>query len=78
MKLSSEQAYAAMFAFLAHWYEMTQSDDIGGLLGSMSLLVDGNTADPAIKGDWEDAVRKALDGSVDLLLRLGEPDSQSE
>ncbi|MGK7913228.1 MAG: hypothetical protein AB4050_17375 [Synechococcus sp.] len=37
----------------------------------MSLLVDGNTADPAIQGDWEDTVRKALDGSSRFAAGMG-------
>ncbi len=69
--LSSKDAYAAMFAFLDCVYERTKSDDVGVLLGGMSLLPDGGTADPAAWADWEDAVRKVQRGEVriDLLLR---------
>ena len=73
MSISEKQAYAAMYAFLSHWYEMTQSDDIGSLLGSMSLLPDGSTADPAIESDWQEALSKAKSGKVDPALRFVGP-----
>jgi len=59
-----------MYAFLTHWYQMTQSADIAGLLGSMSLLPDGGTADPAIESDWQEALEKAKRGEVDPNLKL--------
>jgi hypothetical protein len=65
-----------MFAFLDEYYEMTKSDDIGALLGSMSLLGDGNPAGPAIPEDaipedWNDAVQKVIEHKVnaDLVLK---------
>jgi hypothetical protein len=73
MNLSDDQAYAAMYAFLAHHYDITKSDDLGGLLGSMSLLPDGSPADPAIKADWAAAVDKAAKGKVNLKLQLVGP-----
>lgn len=69
-KLSQQEAYAAMFAFLEHHYRLTQSADLGALLGSMSLLPDGGTADPAIREYWLQAVRKAASGNVKLNLEL--------
>jgi hypothetical protein len=69
-QLSEKQAYAAMFAFLEHRYDMTKSDDLGALLGSMSLLPDGKTVDPAIWEDWLDAMHKAQAGSVAVNLEL--------
>ena len=68
--LTNKEAYLAMYSFLEHWYEMTKSDDIGSLLGSMSLLEDGNTADPAIESDWLKAVEKTLKGEVNAELNL--------
>ena len=70
MKLSESQAYAAMYAFLVNWYEMTGSDDIGALLGSMSALPDGNVVDSAIAEDWGTAVAKAANGEVDISLKI--------
>ena len=69
--LTEQQAYLAMFRFLETIYETTQSDDIGGLLGSMSLLADGGPADSALRSDWAAAVKAALDGQVDARMNLG-------
>jgi hypothetical protein len=68
--LTVHQAYASMYAFLEQYYERGRSDDIGALLGFMSLLPDGGTADPAIWHDWLAAVRAAEAGEVDVSLRL--------
>ncbi len=69
-EMTEDEAYLAMFAFLEHWYGMTQSDDIGALLGSMSLNPDGNTFDPALSHDWRAAVVKAKSGEVDARVKL--------
>ena len=59
-RLTVDQAYAAMYEFLASQYEASGSDDIGVLLGSMSLLADGKPADPALRLDWLKAVDRAI------------------
>jgi hypothetical protein len=64
------EAYEAMFAFLEKFYCNTGSDDVGSLLGSMSMLSEGGTADPAMWGEWEAAIRKAKQGQVDIELRI--------
>ena len=68
--MTDKQAYAAMFRFLQQMYERTKSDELGGILGSMSLLGDGSPADPAVLHDWAEAVEYALKGgrpgSLDL------------
>ncbi len=69
-KISLEQAYLAMYAFLENHYARTNSNDIGGLLGDLSLLSDGNSADPAARTDWDEAVQKAISGNVDAMLRF--------
>jgi hypothetical protein len=58
--MTSDQAYAAMFFFLEDFYQRTHSDEIGGLLGSMSVLADGSPADGAIVADWRRAVERAM------------------
>ena len=68
--LTSHQAYLAMYAFLVEEYKLTGSVEIGGLLGGMSLLVDGHTADPAAREQWDEAVQLALAGDVDANLRF--------
>jgi len=61
--MTDKQAYAAMFHFLEEHWKRTKSDDVGGLLGAMSMLQDGpTTADPAIAHDWRRAVGYALNG----------------
>lgn len=68
MKFSADQAYATMYAFLEHRFRTTGSDELGSLLGDLSLLPDGAPADPAIAADWEAARSKAMRGEVDLCL----------
>lgn len=58
-RLTPEQAYRAMFAFLeAHW-KRTGSDEVAGLLGGMALTEDGRTMDPAAWDDWLEAIEAA-------------------
>jgi len=68
--LSEKEAFLAMFSFLEERYRATESDDIGALLGSMSFLSDGNTADPAIWEDWRKAVNKVFLSEVNANLNL--------
>jgi len=75
--LTSQQAYLAMFAFLVEEYKLTGSDEIGGLLGQLSLLADGGPADSAVVEQWDLAVQLALAGDVDADLRLVRADSDA-
>jgi hypothetical protein len=50
--LTQTQAYLAMFDFLRRYYAQTNSDDVGSLLGGMSLLDDGSPVDAAYWPDW--------------------------
>jgi hypothetical protein len=68
--LTLNEVYAAMFVFLERRYNMTKSDEIGSMLGDMTLLPDGGTADPATWGDWLKCVEAAKNGKVDLRLHL--------
>jgi hypothetical protein len=69
--MTSEQAYAAMFYFLEDYYSRGRSDEIGGMLGGMSLLGDGSTADPVVKSDWHRAVQRAMtEGRSGLAFRI--------
>jgi len=72
--MTDEQAYAAMFHFLDQLWERTKSDDIGGLLGDMSLLPDGSTADPAVAIEWQEAVDFALAGGKAEPLKIIPPE----
>lgn len=60
MRLTPRQAYLCMFEFLRMYYERGHSDEIGGLLGSLSLLPDGQPADAAQAADWAKAVSTVL------------------
>lgn len=59
-KLTEKQAFKAMVLFLEGFYERTNSNDVGGLLGDLILLQDGSTADPAAWDDWMKCVHKVL------------------
>lgn len=58
MNLTEKEAYLAMFYYLDAYYDRTKSDEIGSLLGDMTLLEDGSPADPAIWIDWKIAIEK--------------------
>jgi len=68
--LTFKEAYLAMFAYLSATYHQCGGEELGGLLGSMSLLADGGTADPAVWPDWIDAIQKAKSGRVTARLDL--------
>lgn len=51
-----------MVSYLNALYEMTESEELGGLLGDMQFLADGSTADPAVWEEWLVAVKKVRDG----------------
>lgn len=70
--LSDKQAYLAMFSFLEDYYNRTKSDEIGAMLGAMCLTNDGMPMDIAYWHEWQEAVGKALAGSVDAEMRLSE------
>lgn len=79
MVMNEQQAYAAMFKFIKVWYESTHADELGSMLGSMSLLRDGRTADDAVWQTWLEAVQFALDGgTADLLVLKRDNTSDSE
>ncbi len=59
-KLTEKQAFTAMIYFLDQYYQQTQADDLGALLGSLQLLSDGMPIDPALWDDWLMAVEKVL------------------
>jgi hypothetical protein len=67
--LTRDQAYKAMYRFLEIEYELTQSDEIAILLGSMSILEDGSTADPAMSEAWAQALKDMTKGN-DIKLKI--------
>lgn len=66
-KMTIEQAYRAMFYFLEKEYGLTNSDELGGLLGSLSWEIAGGhgPADPSVWQDWLEAVSRAFETDDD-------------
>ena len=58
--LDEDQAYRAMLRFLEDAYIRNPKWELGGILGSMSLLEDGLPADRAMQKDWLAAVTHTL------------------
>jgi hypothetical protein len=58
--LTEKQAFRAMVLFLQNFYNRTQSDDVGSLLGELMFFEDGTTADPAAWQDWVESVEEIL------------------
>lgn len=56
---TEKEAYDAMFLYLKKLYELTNSDDLAGFLGGMTLLEDGKPADSAAWTDWLECLEKA-------------------
>src|SRR3989338_3136421 len=54
------QAFNAVSQLFQAYYIDTFSDDLGGLLSSMSFLSDGSTADPAMWEVWIEFLDKIL------------------
>lgn len=68
MKLTEKEAYQAMFMFLEHFYSTTDSDELGWMLGSMSFLEDGSTADSAMWEIWLESIDKMKQSDDDAFL----------
>ena len=68
--ITSEQAYLAMFEYLVELFRRANSDELGSLLGGMSYLDDGQTADPAAWMDWLKCVKKVLGDRNDPNLNI--------
>ena len=61
-ELSRIEAYQAMFLFLDFYWKLggKKSDELAGLLGSLALLPDGESADPALMDDWKKCVEEVI------------------
>ena len=62
--LTEIQAFKAMIIFLDDYYDRTQSDEIGAILGGLQIVGDGMPADPAAWDDWLKCVRQVLSEKV--------------
>ena len=58
--LTYREAFVAMQNFLEKYYEETNSDDVGSLLGEISFDIweEESTGDPASWGEWLECVEK--------------------
>jgi len=61
--------HAAIGAFLDAHYARTYSDDVGALLGQLTLLRQARPADAADRRRWNEAVSHALAGTGRARLR---------
>jgi hypothetical protein len=68
--LTEKEAYTAMYAYLVKVYERNQSDDLGALLGDMSTLEDGETADPAVRDEWLECIEQVKEGNISTDFKL--------
>jgi hypothetical protein len=59
LQISEHQAYVAMLAFLDAQYR-SGVEELGALVGSMSLLADGLPAGTGITQEWRAALEIAL------------------
>ena len=60
VELTEKQAFRAMVLFLQNFYNRTQSDGVGALLGDLMFFEDGTTSDPAAWQDWLESVEEIL------------------
>ena len=68
--MTNEEAYRAMYYFLENYLKYIDSDEIKSLLGGLSLLEDGSTADPAFASEWLKAVEKAKSDPEGVKLKF--------
>ena len=69
-QVSPEQAFLAMFSFLEDYYNRTGSDDVGSLLGSMSLMDNGKPMDIAMWHEWLECISKSQSGHIDANMQI--------
>ncbi|MBO0930511.1 hypothetical protein [Fibrella aquatilis] len=59
-QLTIKEGYMAMIAYLENLNSLVESDELPSFLGSMALMKDGSTMDPAAWEDWIDAVNQVI------------------
>ena len=70
MTLNEKEAFSAMVYYLEAYYNRTKSDEIGGVLGDLNLLVDGKPAEPAAWNDWHVALSKTIQRPLSYKVQL--------
>ena len=69
--MNESRAYQIMFRFLEDRYFRVPNDELGGLLGDLTILANGMPADQAVVGDWERAIA-AIDNKTSAIRTSGE------
>jgi hypothetical protein len=69
--LTIKDAYLAMYRFMEIIADRDNLDEFNAMLGSMSFLQDGSTADSGMWWDWEQAVKR-VKGDLDSELSIEE------
>ncbi len=60
-KASKLESFKMMSCFLNKYFERTNSEDIGSLLGDMQLVENNTTtSDPAVWSDWEQCFHQVM------------------
>ena len=59
--MKNRVGYRIFYRYLDYIWNSEEHDYLGALLGGMSLLSDGNTADPAYEADWDKAILNSDD-----------------
>lgn len=60
---------AGCYAEMAAVWKRTGNEELAGMLGEMSFVPGGLTADPATWHDWLKCVDQSINGEVDSMLR---------
>lgn len=63
-RMTAEQAYQAMLAFLQREVELTESSDLADLVSEYRLGADGQPVDPVVWHGWLEAVGKVVGGKA--------------
>lgn len=66
MIFNEQDSFKAMIFFLEKYYERTDSDVIGSLLGDLQPLDDGKPADSAAWNGWLDAVKMSISNDLSV------------
>ena len=60
-QMKNPTGYRIFYRYLDYIWNAEEHDWLGGMLGGMSWLADGDTADPAFGYDWDKAAEQVSD-----------------
>lgn len=67
--MKNVMGYRIFYRYLDYIWKAEEYGYLGALLGGMSLLADGSTADPAYESDWDRAISES--GNPNDPYRIG-------